>query len=122
MSSIYCCPECSRTVTAADARRTDFICTICGAAIPREAAGRWTNVARVASLAEAGFLVDELSGEGINARIYQADDFNALTDRWSATYLIQSSPADAQAVATRIRQYLAEVEAKRSETVRQSKR
>ena len=32
---------------------------------------------RVTNLAEAGFLVDELAGEGIEARIFQSEDFSA---------------------------------------------
>jgi hypothetical protein len=72
---------------------------------------RWINVARVQNLAEAGFLADELSGEGIHARIYQAEDFSALTDRWSVSYLIQARPADAQDAAARIRRHLADKEA-----------
>jgi hypothetical protein len=56
--------------------------------LPRNDEAAWVIVARVANLAEAGFLVDELSGEGVSARIYQSEDFNALTDRWSVSYLI----------------------------------
>jgi hypothetical protein len=95
----------------ADARSADYVCCYCGAELDCDD-GRWTNVARVANLAEAGFLVDELSGDGIDARIYQADDFNALTDRWSVSYLIQASPREAPQVAARIRQHLAEMEAR----------
>ena len=58
-----------------------------------EDANRWINVARVTNLAEAGFLVDELAGEGIDARIYQSEDFSALTDRWMVSYLIQVAAA-----------------------------
>jgi hypothetical protein len=84
--------------------------------LPGEASDRWTNVARVTSLAEAGFLADELAGEGIDARIYQADEFSALSDRWNAHYLIQTAPGDAQAAAARIRRHLAEMDAGRSST------
>ena len=37
----------------------------------------WTDIARIANLAEAGFLADELSGLGMEARIQQVNDFNA---------------------------------------------
>jgi hypothetical protein len=115
MSSTQFCPECARPVPSGDQRRRDLICRHCGADLPRNGESSWVNVARVANLAEAGFLVDELSGEGVSARIYQSEDFNALTDRWSVSYLIQSSAAEAEAVATRIRLHLADVDARRGE-------
>ncbi|HEY4235683.1 MAG TPA: TFIIB-type zinc ribbon-containing protein [Lacipirellulaceae bacterium] len=114
MAATHHCPECNRPVRSADARNADYVCCYCGAELVRDD-GRWTNVARVANLAEAGFLVDELSGDGIDARIYQADDFNALTDRWSVSYLIQASPREAPQVAARIRQHLAEIDARSAE-------
>jgi hypothetical protein len=115
MLSNHYCPGCDRRVGSAEARSADYVCCYCGAELLRDDRGRWTNVARVANLAEAGFLVDELAGDGIDARIYQADDFNALTDRRSVTYLIQASPREAQAVAARIRQHLADVESRRGD-------
>jgi hypothetical protein len=69
---------------------------------------KWTNVARVANLAEAGFLADELVGLGIEAQIHQTQDFSALTDRWSTTYLIRVRPESARDAAARIREYLAQ--------------
>ena len=110
MRSTELCPECARPTDERDARRSDPTCPHCGTPLGREQANRWINVARVTNLAEAGFLVDELSGEGIDARIYQSEDFSALTDRWMVSYLIQSPPQDAQAAAARIRRHLAEIE------------
>ncbi len=69
------------------------------------------NVARVTSLAEAGFLADELAGDGLEVRIYRADEFSALSDRWTASYFIQAISRDAQAAAAHIRRHLAEVDA-----------
>jgi hypothetical protein len=69
---------------------------------------RWLDVARVANLAEAGFIVDELIGLGFQARVHQFDEFSAALDRWSAQYLIQVPIEIAEAVADHIRQYLAE--------------
>src|SRR5882724_1062336 len=115
MSSTQYCPECALPVPSNDPRRRDLICRHCGAELPGSDKANWVNVARVANLAEAGFLVDELSGEGVSARIYQSEDFNALTDRWSVSYLIQSSSAEAEAVAGRIRQHLADVDSRRGE-------
>jgi hypothetical protein len=90
-------------------------CPHCGSRLVREELvraepSRWINVARVTNLAEAGFLVDELTGDGIDARIFQSDDFNALTDRWLVSYLIQSPPECAQSAAAHIRTHLAEIE------------
>jgi hypothetical protein len=115
MSSTQYCPECALPVPSNDQRRSDLICRHCGAELPGNDKADWVNVARVANLAEAGFLVDELSGEGVSARIYQSEDFNALTDRWSVSYLIQSSATEAQTVAARIRQHLADADARRGE-------
>jgi hypothetical protein len=116
MASSYNCPQCDREVRAAEARQAEYVCCFCGGELVREQAGSWTNVARVSNLAEAGFLVDELAGDGINARIYQSEDFNAVTDRWNVSYLIQSSPREAPAVAERIQQHLADVDSRRAES------
>ena len=62
------------------------------------------NVARVANLAEAGFLTDELVGLGIEARIHQLEDFNALNDRWTSLYLIQVPSENAEEAAAQIQQ------------------
>ena len=110
------CPECGRPLPVQVRRGREVGCPRCGATTPDDASDRWTNVARVTSLAEAGFLADELAGEGIDARIYQADEFSALSDRWSAHYLIQTAPGDAQAAAARIRRHLAEMDAALSST------
>ena len=69
---------------------------------------RWIDVARVANLAEAGFIVDELIGLGFQARVHQVDEFSAATDRWSAQYLIRAPEEYAPAAAEHLRQYLSE--------------
>jgi hypothetical protein len=104
------CPECARPTDERDLRGGRGACPHCGAPIERDQPARWINVARVANLAEAGFLVDELEGDGIDARIYQSEDFSALTDRWQVSYLIQSPPSAAPSAAARIRAHLAEIE------------
>ena len=111
MATTHHCPECTRPIDRLDARRTLQTCPSCGARLVGSEESRWINVARVQNLAEAGFLADELSGDGIEARIYQAEDFSAMTDRWSVSYLIQARPNEAQAAAARIRQHLADREA-----------
>ena len=89
------CPECARPTEERGVRGGRSVCPHCGSPLERDTQSRWINVARVANLAEAGFLVDELAGEGIDARIYQSEDFSALTDRWQVSYLIQSPPSAA---------------------------
>ena len=66
----------------------------------------WTDVARLSNLAEAGFIVDELIGLGIDARIHQLEEFNAASDRWSPKYLIQVPSDLAHAGADHVRKYL----------------
>lgn len=104
------CPECARPTKERSLRGSRSVCPHCGSPLERDQPARWINVARVANLAEAGFLVDELSGEGIEARIYQSEDFSALTDRWQVSYLIQSPPSAAPSAAAHIRRHLAEME------------
>ena len=75
MRSTDFCPECARPTDDADVHRDSAACPHCGSPLLREEATRWINVARVTNLAEAGFLVDELAGDGIDARIYQIGRF-----------------------------------------------
>jgi hypothetical protein len=110
MRSTDFCPECARPTDDSGVRRNGEACPHCGAPLVRDESARWINVARVTNLAEAGFLVDELAGEGVDARVYQSEDFSALTDRWLVSYLIQSPPEAAQAAASHIRRHLAEME------------
>jgi hypothetical protein len=114
MTSPSYCPECARPIDGADDHRHGRACRHCGATlnVPNDTDPRWINVARLTNLAEAGFLADELCGEGIEVRIYQANDFNALTDRWTASYLIQATPQEASAASARIRGYLVDMEAR----------
>jgi hypothetical protein len=104
------CPECARPTEERNVRGSRSTCLHCGSPLERDQPARWINVARVTNLAEAGFLVDELSGEGIEARIYQSEDFSALTDRWQVSYLIQAPPSAAPSAAAHIRRHLAEME------------
>lgn len=100
------CPQCDSTASPRATRDSGDKCAECG----REASGAdfvpWVDVARLANLAEAGFINDELIGLGINARIRQLDEFSAATDRWSSRYLIRVPPISAQDAAQHIRQYL----------------
>ncbi len=83
-------------------------CPHCGAEVERTANNSWIDVAHVTNLAEAGFLTDELNGLGIDAQIYQLEEFSALTDRWSTVYLIRVPSHKAHQAAAQIRQHLAD--------------
>lgn len=99
------CPNCATSYDASRLHRTRRSCPNCGGAIKEQDPVPWTNVARVANLAEAGFLADELTGLGIDARIHQSDDFNALNDRWTSFYLIQVPSEHAEEAATQIERH-----------------
>ncbi len=100
------CPHCAASMDSTRpslARRT---CPDCGGAITEPVPIPWTDVARVTNLAEAGFLADELVGRGIDARIHQLEDFNALHDRWTAVYIIRVASDTAEEAANEIRQFV----------------
>jgi hypothetical protein len=85
-------------------------CSQCGTSLRSQEDRGCIDVARLTNLAEAGFLADELIGLGFDAQIHQQQEFSALTDRWSAHYLIRV-PADyAHEAAAHIRQYMAEAD------------
>ncbi len=49
----------------------------------------WQSAAKVANLAEAGYLVSRLAGEGIDARLVETETFSAMNGNWQATYVLQ---------------------------------
>jgi hypothetical protein len=87
-------------------------CPRCGRALAEEAGGQlqWVDVAKLTSLAEAGFLSDELNGSDIDARVHQAEDFSELHGGRKTHYLIRVPAASAQEAATRIRSYIVDTE------------
>ena len=100
------CPNCATSYRCDSVKRhSRRTCPNCGEAIKEQDPVPWTNVARVANLAEAGFLTDELVGLGIDARIHQLDDFNALSDRWTSLYLIQVPSENAEEAAAQIQRH-----------------
>src|SRR6476661_11224074 len=99
------CPNCATSYDASRSHGARRTCPCCGGAINEQDLVRWTNVARVANLAEAGFLTDELVGMGIDARIHQLDDFNAVSDRWTSLYLIQVPSENAEEAAAQIQRH-----------------
>jgi len=105
---MYACPHCTRAINMGRSHDLPTICPHCGKELSQEVNDRWTDVARVTNLAEAGFLTDELVGLGIDARIYQLEEFSAVTDRWATVYLIRVPGAEAREAAAQIRLHLAE--------------
>ncbi len=102
------CPQCDAAVDIPELIDSGRHCPNCGGTLTRSDSVTWQNVARVANLAEAGFIADELTGLGINARVHQLEEFSAASDRWSSQYLIQVSSESAHDAADHIRQYLME--------------
>jgi hypothetical protein len=105
---MYLCPHCARSLDLRRAHEVPTLCPFCGEELPHELNDRWTDVARVTNLAEAGFLTDELNGLGIEAQIYQLEEFSAITDRWVTVYLIRVPSSVARQAAAQIRSHLAE--------------
>ncbi len=66
----------------------------------------WVDLLRVANLAEAGFIADELTGLGIQARVQKLNEFSAASDRWSDHYLIRVPENSASAAAELVRTHL----------------
>jgi hypothetical protein len=105
---MHVCPHCANTLEFSPLQDTRTVCPGCGADVSCNTRTPWIDVARVTNLAEAGFLSDELVGLGIDARIYQLEEFSALTDRWATMYLIRVPSDVAQQAAAHIRQHLAD--------------
>jgi hypothetical protein len=99
------CQNCATSFDATRLNAARRTCPNCGEAFEKQDPIPWTNVARVANLAEAGFLTDELVGLGIDARIHQLEDFNALSDRWTSLYLIQVPSENAEEAAAQIQRH-----------------
>jgi hypothetical protein len=99
------CPNCATSYDATRLLDSGQTCPNCGGTISRQDAAPWTNIARVANLAEAGFLADELVGLGIDARIHQLDQFNALNDHWTSLYLIQVPAESAEEAVAQIQRH-----------------
>lgn len=103
------CPQCDTAIDVSRSSPEAANCPHCGQRLTNGFGNdTWLSVARVANLAEAGFITDELIGRGIDARVHQLDEFNAATDRWAAQYLIRVPSESAQPAAEHIRQYLTE--------------
>jgi hypothetical protein len=109
------CQHCARTVEAVESEGGRSTCPHCGRPVPADTDDGWTDVARVGNLAEAGFLANDLAGEGIDAQIHAVEEFSGVAGSWSASYLIRVPSDVAQEAAKRIRRHVADDEAWRRE-------
>jgi hypothetical protein len=105
---MYVCPVCAHSIDSERFLSFRTTCPSCGGSVQSKTMNPWTDVARVTNLAEAGFLTDELTGLEIDARIYQLEEFSALTDRWATVYLIRVPAEAAREAAGYIRRHLAD--------------
>lgn len=102
------CPQCEMRIDGDRSLALRDSCPHCGEKFDSGNFVDWSDVVRVANLAEAGFIADELIGLGIEARIYQVEEFTAANDRWNSQYLIRVPNELALSAADHVRQYLSE--------------
>src|SRR5262245_4499336 len=67
----------------------------------------WVAVARMASLAEAGFFADALEAHGISSRVFHRQDFNALDGYWESYYELAAQRAESARAVALLRDELA---------------
>lgn len=96
------CPECKLSLPASD--QVPETCTRCGADLSAlHEVQDWMPVARVANLAEAGFMADYLAAREIESDITQENEFNAAAGAWQSLFIvrvIQSEAKSAHAILT----------------------
>ncbi|MEM6655111.1 MAG: hypothetical protein AAF596_04840 [Planctomycetota bacterium] len=68
-----------------------------------DGSSEFVAAARVSNLAEAGYLVSVLQGEGLDARVRQSRDFNAVNGAWLTDYVVQAPKDQLAEVATVLR-------------------
>ena len=68
----------------------------------------WVSVARLTNLAEAGFLQNLLSDEGVASNVKQHEDFSAVDGKWTSVYVMQVPAGLAHQAVVTIRQELAD--------------
>lgn len=107
------CHHCRKTFDATEDRQS-AVCPYCRAVVDPEQPTEWVAVARCASVAEAGYLANVLSAEGIETHIEQHDSFSAIDGSWVSVFLLQTPAADAEHAADRIREQIARDESEPS--------
>lgn len=98
------CTDCGRSFDPAIFGQSPVACPHCGRALAADAKGKWQNVARVASLAEAGYLVNLMGASAVTARIFEDRTFGAIAGAWEHAYLIQVPTDQVSAAASMLRQ------------------
>ena len=83
------CADCGLNFDPAIFGQSPTACPHCGRQLAIEAGGKWHNAARVANLAEAGYLVNLLGASAVTARIFEDRSFSVLAGAWEHAYLIQ---------------------------------
>ncbi len=95
------CPECETQVVLRD-ESGPGICPHCGVGLVSSPDSDWISVARLMSLAEAGYFADILADHGVQAQTRLAHDFSAVDGRWESVYVLQVREAEAELAAARI--------------------
>jgi len=67
----------------------------------------WVAVARMVSLAEAGYFADALEAHGLAARVFHRQDFNALEGYWESYYELAAQRAESATAVALLREELA---------------
>lgn len=90
------CPFCHSHIPLASATlgggEAAAACPHCGES--NQADSGYRDVARIANLAEAGYLVSRLADEQIEAELAMQQSFDAVTGTWTPTYVLQVPVAD----------------------------
>ena len=90
------CPNCQELTATADL--IERYCPRCAAEQLSESRdGGWVSVARVANLAEAGYLVNRLADDEVAAQLVESESFSVLSGTWSNSYTIQVDAESADA-------------------------
>jgi hypothetical protein len=99
------CPQCRYEIRSH--RDAALYCPKCGTQLPE--AGEtpaWTPIARVANLAEVGFLADVLEGHDIVTHIHHHNQFNAVDGAWHTSFALQVPQQHAASAAEILRREL----------------
>ncbi len=98
------CPHCNEFITTV--ALADDACPRCqlGEQLTDVAnQAEWRNAAKVANLAEAGYLVSRLAGDEIDARLVESESFSAINGNWHSSYVLQVPAAQFELATTILR-------------------